>query len=415
MSNRHFSFRRHIAVLIAGFLMLAVLAACAPGGRTNCGKRIAFISTRDQPGGDLFLINPDGSDLVKIDLESLDADLHQIIWSPNCESILITTDDGIGDMYVTGLDGTEPVYITNFEVRYGIMHHIYQLFGLESELTAYEDLTPEERDELNEELRFGNGFFAMFPDWSQDSQQITFSAGGVSADGAFMYSGIYLVNVDGSGFHPLFQDREVVVSGYAQDIGEVYPEEAVRTGIVFELVPRWMPDDETISFVSLFSGNLYQAAADGSVMERILAAESELGAYAFSPDGQRVAYEAGDQLYIADIENIEAAEAIEAWEWSLAWIVWSPTGEKLALFDGFDTLSVINVDGSGLVTIATDLPEDATYSWSPDGTQLVFTNGVDIFIVTADGSELQNLTEGSGESTSPIWSSGDLISRFDWW
>ena len=401
-----------IPICMAVFLLLIMLGACTPSGPGNCGRRIAFLSTRDRPEGDLFLVNPDGSDLVKVDLSTVDAELHQISWSPTCESILISTMGGVGDVYVVRLDGSEPTLVSNFEVKYGLITHIYDLYGVEADLAPYDELSAEEMDELHDDVQFGGGFFAAFPDWSPDGQQIVFSAGGISGDGGFMYSGIYLVSIDGSGFRPLFDDREVVVAGYAEDADQGYSEDVVRLGSVFELLPRWLPDGEQITFYSLITENLYRASSDGSQMTRILATDGELGAFAISPDGQRIAFETDGQLLMAGMDDIEQAEAIGEWQvWSM---VWSPNGEQLAFLDGLEDLYVVNGDGSGLVRLAQDIPSDAVYSWAPDGSQLVFSDGQDIYVIHADGTERFNLTENTGISTSPIWSPGAMVIGFSW-
>jgi Tol biopolymer transport system component len=297
--------------------------------------------------------------------------------------------------------------LTDFEIRYRLAYHLLvDVFGFQGEMPEYDELTADERDEYFETFQFGDGFFAAFPDWSPDGTQIVFSAGSVSADGAIMYSGIYLINTDGSEFKPLFSDREIVVAGYAEDFSESYRLEDVQAGFVFELLPRWVADGETISFYSLFTENLYRARADGSSLTRVMANESNLGAFAISPDGQTIAYESGNQIYVAPMDTIELARVIEdRFLWSIRW---SPSGEQLAFLDGLEDLYVINIDGSQMIRLASELPRDAVYSWSPDASQMVYSDGKDIYIIQVDGTERINLTNGAGESTSPIWSPGAL-------
>jgi Tol biopolymer transport system component len=67
-------------------------------------------------------------------------------------------------------------------------------------------------------------------------------------------------------------------------------------------------------------------------------------------------------------------------------------------------------DGSGRVRIATGTGVIGPLDWSPDGQRLAFAiwtpAGQDMFVVNADGSNLQRLLEGTegGEHNSPTWS-----------
>lgn len=95
---------------------------------------------------------------------------------------------------------------------------------------------------------------------------------------------------------------------------------------------------------------------------------------------------------------------------------WSLDGRKIA-FEGrtacatpenhycwyYETFE-INLDGSGLTTLATGLP-----IWSPDGTRVVFTQNGAIHAMNSDGSGLTQLTKRpdstwAGEDSWPTWS-----------
>jgi TolB protein len=84
--------------------------------------------------------------------------------------------------------------------------------------------------------------------------------------------------------------------------------------------------------------------------------------------------------------------------------VWSPDGRRIALiyYPDLRTPQIysMNVDGSGLRGLTTTLLTDLDPDWSPSGAQIVFTRGVNIWVMNADGSDQRSI--GSGRH--PAWS-----------
>ena len=96
---------------------------------------------------------------------------------------------------------------------------------------------------------------------------------------------------------------------------------------------------------------------------------------------------------------------------------WSPDGSKIAFISFRDGgmndpfhVFVMNADGEGRHNLTGDTHLTYSFSptWSPDGRKIAFDSqrnfkGYDIYVITADGKELEQLTE-DGASWSPAYS-----------
>ena len=90
---------------------------------------------------------------------------------------------------------------------------------------------------------------------------------------------------------------------------------------------------------------------------------------------------------------------------------WSPDGRKLAFVsrrDGNSEIYVINADGSEQENLTQHPARDSHPSWSPDGRRIVFVSRRDgnseIYVMNADGSELRNVTRAPSNDLAPAWS-----------
>ncbi len=90
---------------------------------------------------------------------------------------------------------------------------------------------------------------------------------------------------------------------------------------------------------------------------------------------------------------------------------WSPDGRKLAFVserDGNSEIYVMNADGSAQENLTEQPASDSHPSWSPNGRKLAFVSRRDgnseIYVMNADGSGLRNLTRTPSADRDPAWS-----------
>jgi WD40 repeat protein len=78
-------------------------------------------------------------------------------------------------------------------------------------------------------------------------------------------------------------------------------------------------------------------------------------------------------------------------------LAWSPDGTRLALSTTRDGLIVIPIDGSGERTVIDQHP--ASFAWSPDGRQIAYGDAGDVVIVPANGGTPVHI---ESDASSPI-------------
>jgi len=175
------------------------------------------------------------------------------------------------------------------------------------------------------------------------------------------------------------------------------------------------------------SGNLSETMvlppSAGGFPERIFPVGRFAMQAAGSPDGTRIAYVVrgpndARRIYVADRDGrnprpIGTEDGLDGWP------AWSPDGNRIAFQSGSPAdIFVVNVDGTGLTRLTQDpLPavtSEVNPAWSPDGTRIAFAGNVnghfDIFTMRPDGSDLLRLTDTPDSEVEPSWSpAGDRL------
>ena len=203
--------------------------------------------------------------------------------------------------------------------------------------------------------------------------------------------------------------------------------------------PQWSPDGSRIAFQVSNEGmtDIYIVPALGGEPRRVVAAETGplLRGFAFSPDGERVAYVAGVDRNELKIQSLEAGgrgstTLVRAFE--IFPLSWSPDGSKIAYASGNvgysrghdvtnrapSSIWVISVDGGEPVRVTPDPYMDHSPVWTPDGRHLLFvsdrTGGRDIYRVRLDEAgqpvaEPERLTTGLQVHTISVSSDGSRL------
>ena len=207
----------------------------------------------------------------------------------------------------------------------------------------------------------------------------------------------------------------------------------------------WTPDGSKIVFLrEVYVGksldtepSFFRMNADGSDEARLRTPMTHRSTgigldVDWSPDGSKIAF-VRDMLVSTNLaratiflmnadgsDQTQLCPETKRWEDSPDW---SPDGSKIAFVrtdDGGSQIYTVNADGTGLTQLTRD-PAYTTDSpeWSPDGSKVLFSayhkdvgefgpdsgDNYDVFVMNADGSGVQNLTDKPEfNDTEPTWS-----------
>ena len=232
------------------------------------------------------------------------------------------------------------------------------------------------------------------PTWSPDGRRIAFT----SYHGRYGGNGeVYVMDADGSNVTRLTNNPE-------------------RDEYL-----AWSPDGQRIAFDSVRGGteDIYVMNVDGSNVTRLT--NQDGAGPAWSPDGRRIAFHSnrdgdagGDgwpssEIYVMDADGSNVTRLTNHSEDDMS-PAWSPDGQRIAFEskrDGNWEVYVIDADGSNVTRLTNHSGLDASPAWSPDGRRIAFhsdRNGnVEIHVMDADGSNVTRLTNHPSQDGNPAW------------
>jgi uncharacterized repeat protein (TIGR01451 family) len=170
--------------------------------------------------------------------------------------------------------------------------------------------------------------------------------------------------------------------------------------------------DRAFTPVSEPSG-IYTVNADGTGEALFPNIPLDAHAPAWSPDGTKLAYRittynvsgnAIPQLQVINADGSGAKTLASDISDLNSHIAWSPDGQRLA-FVATDGVRVVGVDGAGLAKLPGFPAGVNDLDWSPDGTRFAYTKGNDVYSSALDGTGEVNLSnDPSANDHTPRWS-----------
>ncbi len=235
------------------------------------------------------------------------------------------------------------------------------------------------------------------PVWSPDGQYVAFLADLPKESG----SALNVVKSDGS-------------------------EERTLAHNVYPFVPvAWAPDGKSILFISVptiepdHKAKLYEVALDNTAPHVLLAVpDANVEKAVWSLDGRhllvRLSNDAGASLQIRDATGALVTPLAEG----RATAAWSPDGQSLAL-DLDDSLYLAGADGSEPQRLV-DLPtQSAVVDWSPDGQWVLLTAAGtgqandDLYLVNVGQKVVKRLTTQPANYAHPGWAPDSVSVIFE--
>jgi Tol biopolymer transport system component len=275
--------------------------------------RLAF-GTGPDGQGDIYTINPDGSNEVR--LTDTPGDDSSPVWSPDGRRLaFLTTRDGNYEIYVMDADGGAATNLTRSpDVEYDqawspdgktiAFTRGDHLYTMSASGTTQTDLTPTS--------------VGFSPAWSPDGRLIAFA------------TNVEVWVMDANGSNPTQLSHGLSLAAY-------------------QYGPAWSPDGNLVAYLwrnSIYVGGIRTNTPDGANEVTRFTGESLPQELAWSPDGTRIAMVDLQGLKIVPLDGTQATSVAAD---GARGVAWSPDGGTIAFVAGpIDGASAIyTVDSAG--------------------------------------------------------------------
>jgi Tol biopolymer transport system component len=245
-------------------------------------------------------------------------------------------------------------------------------------------------------------------------------------------SDIYVMNADGSNQRRLTDDpaydawsswspdgsRIAFVSTrsgnadiYIMDVDGTNPRQLTQHS-ADDIWPAWSPDGTRIAFPSRRDGNfeIYVINVDGTGLQRLTNTTAAEDFPTWSPDSMQLLFsriEGNDGTYLMHADGSQERQLLD---FPILEPAWSPDGSRIAFgsdHEGFRGIYVMDADGRDLQRLSTNRSGENCPDWSPDGTKITFVSWRDgigeIYVMDVDGINLLQLTQDWFADEFPDW------------
>jgi Tol biopolymer transport system component len=202
---------------------------------------------------------------------------------------------------------------------------------------------------------------------------------------------------------------DILIGGSIEGVWDLYAVDAssgetknLTADLAEQLSPAWSPDHTKIAFAASVGDqvnlDIYVMNADGTDVERLTEGPGGESRPAWSPDGTRIAYEADDGVWVMNADGSEPHHIAGTNCAGGCYPSLSPDGLSIVFAGGGAGLAITASDGSASRSLTANI-DDFDPSWSPDGSSIAFTCGLDVCVIRPDGTGRETLTAGADDTS----------------